>query len=126
MEPVKGGNLANLPEDAKAVFDALHGGSPTSYAIRYAVGFEGIMMVLSGMSDIAQMMDNISFIKDFCPLNDEELSAVEQVREIFKAKNMIPCTACRYCVDSCPEHIAIPDLFACMNAKNMFHNWNTD
>ena len=60
MEPVKGGNLVNLPEDAKAVLDALHGGSPASYAIRFAAGFPGVMMVLSGMSDLAQMQDNIS------------------------------------------------------------------
>lgn len=126
MEPVKGGNLANLPEDAKAVFDALHGGSPASYAIRYTAGFEGIIMVLSGMSDMAQMMDNISFMKDFCPLSEVELSAVEQVREIFKAKNMISCTSCRYCVAGCPAHISIPDLFACMNSKNVFHDWNAD
>ncbi|NCB50874.1 MAG: 4Fe-4S dicluster domain-containing protein [Clostridia bacterium] len=126
MEPVKGGNLANLPDDAKAVFDALCGGSPASYAIRYAAGFEGVMMVLSGMSDMAQMIDNISFMKDFRPLGEDELSAVEQVRGIFKAKNMISCTACRYCVDGCPKNISIPDLFACMNVKNVFHDWNAD
>ena len=83
-------------------------------------------MTLSGMSDMAQMTDNISFMKDYIPLSGKELQAVEQVREIFKAKNIISCTACRYCVDGCPEKIQIPDLFACMNAKNVFHNWNTD
>lgn len=126
MEPVKGGNLANLPDDAKVVFDTLHGGSPASYAIRYTAGFEGIIMTLSGMSNMAQMRENISFMKDFIPLSGTELKAVEQVREIFKAKNMISCTSCRYCVAGCPAHISIPDLFACMNSKNVFHNWNTD
>ena len=70
MEPVKGGNLVNLPESAKKVLEGLHGGSPASYAIRFAAGFEGIMMVLSGMSDMGQMRDNISYMKDFQPLSE--------------------------------------------------------
>ena len=126
MEPVKGGNLVNLPEDAKAVLDALHGGSPASYAIRFAAGFPGIMMVLSGMSDLAQMQDNISYMKDFRPLDETELAAVKKVQEIFKSKNLIPCTACRYCTDGCPKHISIPDLFALMNSRQIHHDWNAD
>lgn len=126
MEPCRGGNLTNLPGDAKAILDALEGGSPASYAIRFAAGRDGIMMVLSGMSDMAQMEDNISFMKDFRPLNERELAAVEQVKGWFRAQNLIPCTACRYCTDGCPMKISIPDLFACMNAKKTFQNWNTD
>lgn len=68
MEPVKGGNLVKLPDAAKQVFEDLHGGSPASYAIRFAAGFPGILMVLSGMSDIKQMKDNISFMQNFQPL----------------------------------------------------------
>ena len=126
MEPVKGGNLVNLPEDAKAVLDELHGGSAASYALRFAAGFPGIMMVLSGMSNLEQMQDNISFMKDFQPLKEEELAAVKKVQEIFKSKNLIPCTACRYCTDGCPKHISIPDLFAIMNTKQLYHDWNAD
>ena len=126
MEPVKGGSLANLPEDAKAVLDALRGGSPASYAIRFAASFPGIKMVLSGMSDLEQMQDNLSFMKDFQPLNETELAAVRKVQEIFRSKNLIPCTACRYCTDGCPRHIAIPDLFAVMNTKQIYHDWNAD
>lgn len=126
MEPVKGGNLVNLPEDAKAVLEALHGGSPASYAIRFAAGFPGIMMVLSGMSNLEQMRENISFMQNFSPLNKTELEAVKQVQEIFKSKNLIPCTACRYCTDGCPKHISIPDLFAIMNTKQLYHDWNAD
>ena len=126
MEPVKGGSLANLPEDAKAVLDALHGGSPASYAIRFAASFPGIKMVLSGMSNLEQMQDNLSFMKDFQPLNETELAAVRKVQEIFRSKNLIPCTACRYCTDGCPRHIAIPDLFAVMNTKQIYHDWNAD
>ena len=126
MEPVKGGNLANLPDDAKVVLDELGGGSPASYAIRFAAGFEGVLTVLSGMSNIAQTEDNISYMKDFQPLSQTELAAIDRVREIFRSKNMIPCAACRYCVDGCPKAILIPDLFACLNAKKVFNNWNTD
>ena len=126
MEPVKGGNLVNLPEDAKAVLDELYGGSPASYAIRFAAGFPGMMMVLSGMSSMEQMNDNLSYMKDFQPLNEAELAAVKKVQEIFKSKNLIPCTACRYCIDGCPKHISIPDLFAVMNTKQIYHDWNAD
>ena len=126
MEPVKGGNLVNLPEDAKAVLDGLHGGSPASYAIRFAASFPGIEIVLSGMSSLEQMQDNLSFMKDFQPLDETEMAAVARVREIFRSKNLIPCTACRYCTDGCPRHIAIPDLFALMNTKQIYHDWNAD
>ena len=126
MEPVKGGNLVNLPEEAKAVLDGLHGGSPASYALRFAAGFEGMMMVLSGMSSMAQMEDNISFMRDFKPLDETELAAVKQVQAVFKSMGLIPCTACRYCIDGCPRHISIPDLFAAMNTKQTHHDWNAD
>lgn len=126
MEPVKGGNLVNLPEKAQAVLDELHGGSNASYAIRFAAGFEGILMVLSGMSNMEQMEDNISFMKDFKPLNEEERKAVEKVTDIYHNMNLIPCTACRYCTDGCPKHISIPDLFAIMNTKQIHHDWNAD
>lgn len=126
MEPVKGGNLVNLPDEAKTVFDKLNGGSYASYALRFAAGFPEIMMVLSGMSTMEQMEDNIGFMKDFVPLNTEELEAVKRVQEIFRSMNLIPCTACRYCTDGCPKHISIPDLFADMNAKQIYHDWNAD
>ena len=126
MEPVRGGSLANLPDDAKSVLDALGGGSPASYAIRFAAGFDGIMMVISGMSSTAQMVDNISFMKDFIPLSEKEQAAIGEVSKIFTSKNMIPCTSCRYCTAGCPKEILIPDLFACMNTKKVFNNWNTD
>ena len=126
MEPVKGGSLGNLPEEAKKVLDDLHGGSPASYAIRFAAGIPGMMMVLSGMSDLEQMKDNLSYMRDFKPLNETELAAVNKVQEIFHKMNMIPCTACRYCVEGCPKQISIPDLFAIMNIKQLHHDWNAD
>ena len=126
MEPVKGGSLVNLPDDAKKVLDDLHGGSPASYAIRFAAGFPGMMMVLSGMSNMEQMKDNLSYMRDFKPLNETELAAVNKVQEIFHKMNMIPCTACRYCVEGCPKQISIPDLFAIINIKQLHHDWNAD
>ena len=126
MEPVKGGNLVNLPEDAAKILDNLKGGSAASYAVRFAASFDGVMMVLSGMSNIEQMEDNISYMKEFRALDDTEMTAVKAVAEVFNSKHMIACTACRYCVEGCPKHISIPDLFACMNAKTVFHDWNAD
>jgi len=126
MEPVKGGNLVNLPEKAKKILEDLHGGSPASYAIRFSAGFDGIKMVLSGMSNMEQMKDNLSFMKDFKPLNQTELTAINKVCDIFHSMHFIPCTACRYCVDGCPKHISIPDIFSCMNAKQIYHDWNAN
>ncbi len=126
MEPVKGGNLVNLPEDAKKVLEELHGGSPASYAIRFAAGIDGVMMVLSGMSNMEQMQDNLSYMKDFKPLDETERAAVARVCEIFRSMHLIPCTACRYCTDGCPKHISIPDLFSCLNSKQIYHDWNAD
>lgn len=126
MEPVKGGTLVNLPEMAAKELHDLHGGSPASYAIRYAAGFPGMMMVLSGMSNLEQMQDNLSYMKDFRPLNEEEHAAVKKVVDILKNEHLIPCTACRYCMVECPKQISIPDLFAIMNMKQLTHDWNAD
>ena len=126
MEPVKGGSLVNLPKIAGDVLDELQGGSPASYAIRYAAGFPGVMMVLSGMSSLEQMKDNLSYMKDFRHLDDKELAAIAKVQQIFRSMNLIPCTACRYCVEGCPKKISIPDVFATMNTKQIYHDWNAD
>lgn len=126
MEPVKGGSLVNLPEEAKKVFADLNGGSPASYAIRFAASFENVMMVLSGMGSMAMVEENTSYMKDFKPLDRRELEAIDKVRAIFRAQNLIPCTACRYCTDGCPKHILIPDLFACLNAMRAFKTWNAE
>ena len=126
MEPVKGGGLIQLPEEAKAVLDGVGTGSYASYAVRYAASFEGVFMVLSGMSNYEQLADNVSYMKDFQPFTSAEYKAVERVREILKQQDSIPCTACRYCVPGCPKHIPIPGLFGCYNAKKQFGDWNSD
>ena len=113
MEPVKGGSLVNLPPRAMELLE----GSPASYALRYAAGFENIVMVLSGMSSKEQVKDNIRTMGDFKPLNRKELGIVGKVKTLYQAQHKIPCTACRYCVDGCPAGIDIPGIFACMNDK---------
>ena len=128
MEPVKGGSLVNLPEEADRIFRALNGGSNASYALRFAASFPNMAVVLSGMSDQAQMDDNLGAMKDFKPLSPAEREAVDKVCAIFKSLGLIPCTGCRYCVEEseCPRNIRIPDLFAAKNAHEEFHNWNTN
>ena len=128
MEPVKGGSLVNLPADADRIFRDLNGGSNASYAIRFAASFPNMAMVLSGMSNMAQMEDNLSAMKDFRPLDETEMQAVKNVCGIFRSLNLIPCTSCRYCVEEneCPKGIRIPDMFSSLNMHEAFHNWNTN
>lgn len=124
MEPVKGGSLANPPEEGKKAFDELGDASYASYAIRYTAGFEGVLTVLSGMGNMAMMKDNISYMKDFTPLSEKENLAVMKSVAAFRGLNLIQCTDCRYCLDVCPKNIPIPDYFACLNAKKQFKGWN--
>ncbi len=126
MEPVKGGSLVNLPEEADKIFREMGSLSNASYALRFAASFPQMTMVLSGMSTIEQMEDNLSFMADFKPLDENEMGAVAKVTGIFKNLNLIPCTSCRYCVEEnhCPKNILIPDMFAAMNAHEAFHDWN--
>ena len=92
------------------VMEPVKGGSPARYTIRFAAGFPGILMVLSGMSDIKQMKDNISFMQNFQPLTDTEMEAVRKVQDIFRFMHRIACTACRCCTDGCPQHLPIREL----------------
>ncbi len=114
MEPVKGGSLANLLLKAVVLLQI---GSPASYAIRFAASFEGIFMVLSGMSNMEQVMDNLGYMKDFKPLSDAEMETIGRVRTLYQAQHRIPCTACRYCTDGCPAGIEKPEQFACQHNK---------
>ena len=126
MEPVKGGGLVRLPEEAKKEFSKLNSNmSYASYAIRFAASFDGVYKVLSGMSDLEQVKDNISYMKEFKKITEEERKAIDKVSEILKNLGGIPCTSCRYCVAGCPKKIKIPDLFGCYNAKKQFNDWNS-
>lgn len=123
MEPVKGGSLAGLPEAAESVLLPF-GGSNASFAIRFAASFEGVFMVLSGMSNLEQLNDNIEFMADFKPLTDEEHKAIIRVTEILKSLDAIQCTACSYCTDGCPKNIPIPTIFKCVNSSRRYTNFN--
>jgi predicted aldo/keto reductase-like oxidoreductase len=123
MESVKGGTLANLRPEVAAIFkEAKPALSLASWAIRYAASFDGIITVLSGMSNIEQMRDNVSFMKDFKPLDDTEKALVEKAAEELRKIPLIGCTGCRYCVDDCPQNINIPKVFELVNDYRIYKN----
>ncbi|MDE7247712.1 MAG: aldo/keto reductase [Lachnospiraceae bacterium] len=118
MEPVKGGALANPPEAVRKVFDEANPeASYASWAIRYAASLEGIITVLSGMSNIEQMEDNLSYMKNFNPLVGQEQAAIQKAQELINGVKSIPCTACHYCTSGCPKQIPIPEIFAARNQQ---------
>ncbi len=123
MEPVKGGTLVKLPPKPQEIIrKASEKASNASWAIRFCASLEGVMTVLSGMSDISQMEDNLSYMRDFVPLNEDEKETIRKMQEALKEIPSIPCTACRYCVAGCPKHIAIPDIFEAVNMHMAWHN----
>ena len=116
MEPVKGGTLAHAPAEAEKLLQATHPDwSIPSWGIRYAASLPNVMVVLSGMSTLDQVLDNTSYMEDFQPLSEADQQVVSQAAEIIRQAQAIPCTACRYCVEGCPQHIAIPEYFALYN-----------
>ena len=116
MEPVKGGALANLPEEANKVLKEYDNTkSIPSYAIRFAASLDDVMVVLSGMSNMAQLQENMSYMKDFVPLTNQEFTMLLGLVNIINEANKIACTACNYCTEKCPKHICIPDYFKIYN-----------
>ncbi len=117
MEPVKGGSLVNVPETVERMFKSYAPDmSVASWAIRFAASLENVVMVLSGMSNDEQIADNISYMKDFTPLSDEQIKIVLTAAEVIRNNITIPCTDCRYCVDDCPKKINIPGCFSVYNS----------
>lgn len=118
MEPVKGGTLAKVPAAVTEMFKAYdQKASIPSWAIRFAASLDNVKLVLSGMSDREQMLDNTSYMMDFKPLTEEERRMVLRAAGIINGQVSIPCTGCSYCTDGCPKKIAIPQYFSLYNAE---------
>ena len=116
MEPVKGGTLAQVPAEAEALLKGMDANlSVPSWAIRFVATLPNVMVVLSGMSNRAQMEDNLSYMEDFQPLTDEERACCLKVTDIINNQITVPCTACHYCTDGCPMQICIPEYFSLYN-----------
>ncbi len=116
MEPVKGGTLARVPDEAEALLKGLDSHlSVASWAVRFVASLPNVMCVLSGMSNLEQMEDNTSYMVDFQPLTDVECDVCFEVARIINSQIAISCTACHYCTDGCPMNICIPEYFSLYN-----------
>lgn len=125
MEPVKGGMLASIPEAAEKLFrDYDENASTASWAVRYVASMPQVLTVLSGMSTMEQLEDNMSYMKDFVPFNDEESEIVDKAVKVIKESIAVPCTACNYCTEGCPKNIAIPRYFRIYNDYKRFSRFD--
>lgn len=122
MEPVKGGWLASPPASVTEILKRADRSSPASWAIRFAANLDGVITVLSGMSDLAQMRDNLSHMKDFTCLTKEELSTLSLAQEALRKIPLIPCTTCNYCAKVCPKNIGISGTFAALNCLTLYED----
>ncbi len=123
MEPVKGGILANPPQPvANILKNAEPHMSPASWAVRFAADLEGVITVLSGMSNLEQMQDNLSYMKDFTSLTLAQKHTLDEAREAISKVPMIPCTNCNYCAKVCPMNICISASFTAMNNLARYNN----
>lgn len=121
MEPVKGGILANPPESVAEVLRAAEpDASAASWAIRFAASLPGVLTVLSGMSTMEQMADNLSYMADFEGLSDDQRATLEAAQAELARIPLIPCTVCNYCAKVCPKNIGISGTFMAMNALTLY------
>jgi predicted aldo/keto reductase-like oxidoreductase len=122
MEPVRGGMLASLCREAVEILTRSNPNvSTASWALRYAASFPGVLTVLSGMSNMEQLNDNIGTFERFTPLSQNEYALIEKAKSVYQRLLKIPCTSCRYCVN-CPKGIDIPAVFASYNSYSLSGN----
>jgi predicted aldo/keto reductase-like oxidoreductase len=122
MEPVKGGALASFPDEMMAAYKAVNpGDSAARWALRFAASQKGVAVTLSGMSDEAQVADNLETFRDFKPLSDAETAVLEKQSAVIKSRVFNPCTGCAYCMP-CPAGVKIPNIFAAYNHYGMFRD----
>ena len=127
MEPLRGGLLANPPETVRQVLQpAEPGASCASWALRFAASQPGVLTVLSGMSDLAQMRDNIATMQGFAGMTPQQLAVIEQAQRTFEEFDLIPCTACEYCAKVCPANIGISGALLALNAHTLFGDYRTE
>ena len=121
MEPVKGGMLATPPKSVEEILKAAEPeSSAASWAIRFAANLEGVITVLSGMSNVEQMQDNLSYMKDFNGLTEKEQETLKKAQEELKKIPLIPCTTCNYCAKVCPMEIGVSGSFTAMNYLTLY------
>ncbi len=118
MEPVKGGTLAKLPNEAEELLKSYNSEvSVPSWALRFVASLPNVIMVLSGMSNLSQLRDNMKTFDNLTPVSKEEKRLLKEVVAIINKDSVIPCTGCAYCIDGCPKRIAIPKYFELYNAE---------
>lgn len=121
MEPLKGGALANIPKEAKKIFEEKDAGrSCASWGIRFAESLEGVEVVLSGMGSMEQLEENMRITDNVQLFDENDKAAVKKAADIIRASIAVPCTSCRYCADGCPAGINIPEYFSVYNKQSQF------
>ncbi|MEA4831740.1 MAG: aldo/keto reductase [Oscillospiraceae bacterium] len=116
MEPIRGGSLAALPEEAMKILRSATDSTPAEFALRFCSSFKNVLVILSGMSTLEQTKQNIETFENIKPLSAEEMNAAMRIVAALEKGKFVPCTGCRYCVEECPMDIKIPEVFAEYNA----------
>jgi predicted aldo/keto reductase-like oxidoreductase len=123
MEPLRGGMLSNLPEHVENMLREFNGDTGTAWGLRFCASLDGILTILSGMSTVEQVKENIATLKTVKPFTPEESAVMEKVREAYNKCDLIACSGCEYCHKVCPTHVSIPGIFAVTNRRRKFGDW---
>ncbi|MBO7529037.1 MAG: aldo/keto reductase [Bacteroidales bacterium] len=124
MEPLKGGILFSLPNRLLQLLNIVNNQSPASWAFRWLKSLPQINLVLSGMSSLEQLKENVKLFETLSPLNKKEIAVIEQIQNIIDTETMIPCSGCQYCLSVCPRLIPINQVLSALNIDSFFNNRN--